>query len=173
MGINNIINNIKNTSWTWTDDFSFFFYNKSVQFPSMNLRDADIWDISVLNIDLPQVGATVESVVIGQEYRFWTQLHDTFTFTVTFRDVERMKLKEYFTKIWAEQQNKYFDDIKSTIKISGGNGVLFESSDCLITNVSQSQLDNSNTQIIEFSVEFITKSLSNNTLQKFSGWNER
>ena len=174
MGINNIINNVLKTKWTWTDDFSFFFHNNKVPFPGdTQLSIQDIWDISVINIDLPQVSGNVNPVVMGQEYRFWVSLHETFTFTVTFRDLEKMKLKEYFTKIWMEQQDGYFDEVKSTVKIVAGEGIMFESSDCLITGVSQTQLDNQNSQIAEFSVEFITKSLSNNTINDFSGWRER
>jgi len=173
MGIHNILTNVISTKWTWTDDFSFFFYNKSVDFPNISLKPLEVWEMCTINVDLPQAGANVETVVIGQEYRFWVPLHDAFTFTVTFRDMEKMKLKEYFTEIWTKQQSEYYDNIKSKVKISGGNGILFESSECLITNISQSQLDNSNTQIIEFSVEFISKSLSNNTTKDFSGWEER
>jgi hypothetical protein len=173
MGINDIVNNIKRNKWTWTDDFSFFFQNNAVQFPSTYYNPQDIWDMCTINIDLPQMSSNIESVVIGQEYRFWVPLHDTFTFTITFRDMEQMKLKEYFTKIWTEQQKKYYDDIKSTVKIVAGEGIMFESNDILISNISQSQLDNANTQIIEFSVEFIAKSFSNNTIKDFSGWKER
>jgi hypothetical protein len=170
MGINNIIKNTLKTKWTWTDDFSFFFQNTKVQFPGdMNLSPQDVWDMTVTNIDLPQVSAQVDSIVIAQKHRFWVPLHDTFTFTVNFRDVEKMKLKEYFTQIWAEQQTEYFDKVKSTVKIIAGEGVMFESSNVLISNVSQSQLDNTNTQIIEFSVEFVASDISNNTLKAFDG----
>ena len=171
MGINNIINNVLKTHWTWADDFSFFFQNNAVPFPNnTNLQPQDIWDMCVINIDLPQASAAPNTVVMGQEYRFWVPLHDTFTFTITFRDLEQMKLKEYFTKIWALQQSKYYDDIKSTVKIVAGEGIMFETNECLISYVSQTQLDNSNTQIAEFSVEFISKSITNNTLKDFSGW---
>jgi len=170
MGINNIMKNALNTNWTWTDDFSFFFTNREVQFPSMKLSQEDIWDIAVINIDLPQVSAGVNSVVIGQEYRFWIPLHDVFTFTITFRDFEEMKLKEYFTEIWVKQQSKYYDDIKSTVQIIAGEGIMFKSDDVLITNISQTQLDNTNTQIAEFSVEFVSKTLTNNITKEFSGW---
>ena len=170
MGIHNILNNALHAKWTWTDDFKFFFQNNSVPFPSDRLSAPDIWEMSVINIDLPQASSSVESVVIGQEYKFWVPLHDTFTFTVTFRDLQKMKLKEYFTEIWINQQSKYYDDVKSNVKIEGGDGILFESPEVLITNISQSQIDNANTQIIEFSVEFISKSLTNNTVKDFSGW---
>jgi len=170
MGINNIIKNTLKTKWTWTDDFSFFFQNPKIQFPSdMNLSPQDVWDIAVLNIDLPQLSSQVDTIIMAQKHRFWVPLHDTFTFTVTFRDVEKMKLKEYFTQIWAEQQTEYFDNIKSTVQIAAGEGKMFESSNVLIANVSQSQLDNSNTQIIEFSVEFISSDITTNTLKEFDG----
>jgi len=173
MGIHNILTNTLKTKWTWTDDFSFFFYNNLVEIPNdLNLSQAELWEMSVINIDLPQVGANVNTVVIGQEYRFWVSLHETFNFTVTFRDTEKMKLKEYFTRIWVKQQSEYYDDAKSTVKIVAGEGIMYASSECLIQNISQTQLDNSNTQIAEFSVEFISKSLTNNTIEDFSGWEE-
>ena len=171
MGINNILKNALNTNWTWTDNFSFFFHNNKISFPSKtSLNPQDLWDICIINIDLPQVSSNVDTIVMGQKYRAWVPLHDVFTFTVTFRDVERMQLKEYFTEIWKNQQTEYFDDIKSTVKIEAGNGIMFESENVLITNVSQTQLDNTNTQIAEFSVEFMSTTYSNNSVKNFNGW---
>ncbi len=172
MGINNIIKNALNTNWAWTDDFDFFFQNNKIKFPS-SLSPKDTWDVSVINIDLPQVSASIDTKVIAQKLRVSVPIHDIFTFTVTFRDVQQMKLKEYFTEIWALQQNEYFDDIKSVVIIRAGNGVMFESQDVLISSVSQSQLDNSNNQIIEFSVEFVSVNYSNNTLKQFNGYKDK
>ncbi len=169
MGINNIMNNVLKTKWTWTDDFSFFFQNKE-PLPSTDLNPQDLWDICVTNIDLPQVSASPQTIIMAQKLRVWVPMHEAFSITVNFRDKEKMFLKEYFTKIWAKQQNGYYDDVKSTLKIIAGDGTMFESEDVIISNISQSQLDNSNTQIIEFSVEFLAISLSNNTLKKFNGY---
>jgi len=173
MGINEIMKNTIKAEWTWTDDFTFFFYNKNYELHTLEFNIQNIWDMCTINIDLPQVSANIESIVIGQEYRFWVPIHETFTFTVTFRDFKNMKLKEYFTNIWILQQSKYYDDIKSQVQIIAGEGIMYKSDEVLISNISQTQLDNANTQIAEFSVEFISKSLSNNTITDFSGWEER
>jgi len=170
LGIKNIIDNTLNARWTWTDDFSFAFHNNAVFFPSTGFNPQDVWDMAVINVDTPQVSASVSSVVMGQSYRFFVPLHETFSITVTFRDFEHLKLKEYFTKIWAKQQTYYYDEIKSYMKVVAGEGRVFESYDLLINSVSQSQLDNANTQILEFSVEFISSKITNNTLFDFGGW---
>jgi len=172
MGINNIIKNTLHTNWTWTDDFEFFFQNNAVPFPATGLLPKDTWDMCVINVDLPQVSSSIETKIIAQKLRLNVPIHDAFTVTVTFRDVAQMKLKEYFTEIWALQQSEYFDDIKSVLQIRAGNGKMFDSQDVLISSVSQSQLDNNNNQIIEFSVEFISVSYGNNTLVNFNGYKE-
>jgi hypothetical protein len=169
MAITDIMKNVLNTSWTWTDDFDFFFQNNKVKFPT-DINPKEAWEMCVTNIDLPQVSTNIETLVIAQKHRAWIPIHDTFTFTINFRDFEKMKLKEYFTQIWKLQQSEYYNDIKSVVKIEAGKGIMFESQDVLIQNVSTSQLDNANTQILEFSVEFVSLKYSNNTIKNFDGY---
>jgi hypothetical protein len=167
MGINNIMQNVMSTKWSWTDDFEFFFYNNKVQLQNTPVRPDDMWDMCVTNIDTSDAGSTNNAVVQAGKYRLTTQMYGTFSVTVTFRDIYGMELKNYFWKIWQEQQTAYFDEIKSTIKIGLQGELFFESDECLIDNISQSQIDNSNTQIVEFSVQFICSSYKTNRLQYF------
>lgn len=169
MGINTIMKNALRANWTKTDDFQFIFTNKSkpltVSGGGMSVQD--VLDISVINIDLPQLGSAVESVMQAGEWRIYNAKFEPFSFSITFRDFGSLDLRNYFSSIWMDAQRGYYENVKSFIKISIGEKVVFESEDCLITAVSQVQLDNSNSQIAEFTVEFSTPYYSNDEISKF------
>jgi hypothetical protein len=166
VGIHKSITNALNTQWALTDEWVFTFNNTRYQL-NAGMYAQDIWDICTINIDSPQFGAPVNDTVIGGTRRFYTSIYNSFSLSVTFRDIMGMKLKEYFTKIWAAQNTKYFDDIKSTVQLSERGNIIFHSDDCLISDISQSQFSNDNNQIIEFTVTFMCTSFSNNELGGF------
>ena len=166
MGIHSMLQNALNTKWIITDDFQFTFANPSVTI-SGSLSPQDIWDISVINIDLPQVSANVNDFVVGGSRKLATSRFEKFTLSVTFRDIQDVKLKEYFTKIWMMQQTRYPDEIYSTITVSSHETIMFHSNKCLIDTVSQSQLDNGNNQILEFTVQFSSPIFSNSSVADF------
>jgi len=167
--ITEIMKNAMGANWTKTDDFAFIFLNKSrpITINSSGMSVQSVYDISVVNIDLPQLGSNVETVLIGGEWRIYNAKFEPFSFSITFRDFGSLELRNYFSAVWMDAQRGYFDKVKSTVKISAQGGVLFESDDCLITSVSQVQLDNSNSQIVEFSVEFTSPYLSNSSIKNF------
>jgi len=167
MGIHNMIQNALGTEWTLTDDFQFTFANPSVQLDGGHLPPQDLWDICVINIDTPQLTSNVNDYVVGGSRKFSVSRFEKFTISVTFRDVLGLKLKEYFTKIWMMQQTRYPDEIQSTLTVSANQSIIFHSNKCLIDSVSQSQLDNSNTQILEFTVQFSSPIYSNSTVSEF------
>jgi len=167
MGISQTIRNAMNSRWALTDEFVFTFNNTKYDLQQQELSPQDVWDISVINIDTPQLSAAVNDVVIGGTRRIYTSLHETFSVSVTFRDTEGMNLKQYFDKIWAAQGTYYFDEIKSTIQISTYGKNYFHSDDILIADVSQTQLNNDNNQIVEFTVSFTCTSFSTDTLSGF------
>jgi hypothetical protein len=152
------MSNVQSASWIWTDDFRFFFSNNKVTLDNFQgYTGLDIWDMCIINIDTAQLSATPTDVVMAGKHRYWVPLQGTINITATFRDFEGMRLKEYFTKIWHKQQKEYFDVIKSTVKIFDAfENIIFESDHILIDSISQSQFDNANTQITEFSVVFST-----------------
>ena len=172
MGINKIMTNALKTRFAMTDDFQFTFSNQ--KFPlktNTQMTPQDILDICIMNIDLPQLSADVQSILMGGEYRVVSSKFQPFTIALGFRDIYGLDLRNYFINIWAASQTMYFDEIKSGIKISSGKTSIFESNDCLITSVSQVQLDNSNSQIVEFTVEFTTPYFTNANIKDF-GKNE-
>lgn len=165
--INNMIRNAMRTEWALTDEFIFTFNNTKYSLGGTDLKPQDIWDINTINIDIPQYSSSVNDVVMGGTRRIYSSLFDVFTLSVTFRDVSGMGLRNYFTKIWAAQTTNYFDDIKSTVQISSAGEVVFHSDDCLVSDVSQIQLNNDNNQIVEFTVTFNCTSFSTNELGKY------
>ena len=168
MSINAIMQSAMRNNWAMTDDFQFQFSNPkyplSVNSP---LSPNDLLTVSTMNIDLPEFNAQVETVLQGGEYRMYSRKFQPFRVTVTFRDIHGLALKSYFTKIWIDQQRAYFDEIKSTLIVSMNQRVVFQSDSCLIENISQTQVDNSNSQIAEFSVSFTTPFFTNFEIQKF------
>jgi len=166
MGINNIIKNALNTNWNYTDEFIFTFNNNAFSL-NTSLSPQDIWDMCVINIDTPQLSASINDIVIGGTRRIYSTMFPSFNISITFRDLEGLKLKDFFTKIWAAQYTRYFDEIKSTIQLSSQGSIIFHSDDCLISDISQSQFNNDNNQIVEFTVSFICPSLSTNSLNGF------
>ena len=167
--INRIMRNALSTKWTKTDDFSFLFYNRfrPLTVKNSGMSIGDVFDMCVINVDLPQLGSSAESVIIGGEYRIYNAKFEPFTFSVTFRDFGSLDLRTYFSAVWMDAQRGYFDDVKSHIKISTQNNVVFESRDCLITGVSQVQMDNSNSQVAEFTVEFSSPYYSDSQIKDF------
>ncbi len=161
--------NALRTNWTLTDDFSFIFTNnkRPLTTSGSDMSVQDILDMSVINIDLPQLGSDVETVMQAGEWRIYNAKFQPFTFSATFRDFGSLDLRNYFSIVWMDAQRGYFDKVKSTVKISVNGGIVFETEDCLITSVSQVQLDNSNSQIAEFTVEFSTPYYSNSQIKNF------
>ena len=163
--------NALGTDWNFTDEFDTSFHNNKYSLNEMSttvgLSAQDLLDMCVMNIDMPQVSGDIDSVLIAGEYRLNAKKFQPFTITITFRDVLGLKLRDYFMKIWQETQTQYFNDIKSSISIKTKGNLLFESDTCLISSVSQVQLDNSNTQVAEFSVEFQTPHYTNSDTKEF------
>jgi hypothetical protein len=153
-------------NWALTDDFQFYFDNKR-KLTHSALSIQDLYDVTIKNIDLPQLGSSVESTMVGGEWRIYNSVFQPFTLTVTFRDFGGLDLRNYFSAVWMDAQRGYFKDVASTIKISIGGKLVFESAYCLITSVSQVQLDNSNSQVAEFSVEFTSPYYTNDAVKNF------
>ena len=168
MGIHDIMSNALNANWNRTDDFQFTFSNTAIPFEGAgNLQALDVLDICTISVATPQLSADITPTMIGGGYRLHQTKFQPFTFSAVFRDLNGMELKSYFTKIWLGQQGQYFDDIKSTIKLSVGGKVLFETSEAMISSVSQSDFDNNNSQISEFTVEFLSPFFSDGFIKNF------
>ena len=164
--IDNIMRNAMNASWQLTDDFDFEYRNASGKKPiapaaGISLNGQDIFDMCVKNIDMPQLSADVEEINTGGEFRLVAKKFQPFTISVTFRDVLSLQLRDYFIDIWEDQQNTYPVNIFSIITITSLRNLIFHTEHALITSVSQVQLDNSNSQIAEFTVEFKTPYYTN------------
>ena len=168
MGIHTIMSNALHADWNRTDDFQFTFSNKAIPLAAMgNLQPQDLLDVCTISVATPQLSADITPTMIGGGYRLHQTKFQPFTFSAVFRDLNGMELKSYFTKIWLGQQGQYFDDIKSEIKVSVGGKILFESSECLISSVSQSDFDNNNSQVSEFTVEFLSPFFSDGFIKEF------
>ena len=165
--IESIMANTQTANWIWTDDFTFEFINKNISLPGFQgFSPSEIWDMCTINVDTPQISATPNTVIIGGRYRYWVPMHSPINITVTFRDLKGMDLKEYFTKVWQSQLTGYYDNIISTIDVRDAyEKSIFHSDKILIDNISQSQFNNSNTQITEFSVSFITAEFDTGSVQ--------
>jgi len=108
-----------------------------------------------------------DATVMANTYRISTGQFDSFTFDITFIDLEGNPLRNYFSMLWMAQQTRYFDEIKSEVEISNGGTQIFKSTECLITNISTLQLANDNTQINEFTVSFKSPIFSNSDIEGF------
>jgi len=157
MGINSILENALIAPWCLTDDFSFYYSNNMMPFEGIaGLSPNDSLDIAVINVDTPQLSADVTTTLVAGRWRTHSTKFQPFTFSVTFRDVAGMPLKNFFINVWAQQQKEYFDDAKSTVKISSAGSTVFSTEYALISSVSTSQFDNNNTAVAEFTVEFLS-----------------
>ena len=168
MGISKIAQNVINTPWTLTDDFQFVITNKSYPLQVSGPETIkDIFDKCLKSVDLPQMGADTQNVMMGGEWRIYNSKHQPFSFSVTFRDFSGLSLRSYFVGLWIAAQRDYFDEAKSSINISVLGRSVFQSDDCLISSVSQVQFDNENSSIAEFTVEFSSPYFSNDKIAKF------
>lgn len=170
MGINKVMQNALRTNWTMTDDFMFTFINNQRQLEVNNnngITIDDVFDMAVIGIDLPQLGSDVEAVMMGGEWRIYNVKHQPFTFSIVFRDFGSLDLRNYFAAVWMDAQRGYYEDVKSTVMISINKNLVFMSDDCLVTAVSQVQLNNNDSQVAEFTVEFSSPYYSNSEINKF------
>ena len=167
--INDIMINAMKTNWALTDDFQITIQNikRPLVVKGTGMSVQDVLDVSIMNVDLPQLGSTVESVMQAGEWRIYNAKFEPFSFSITFRDFGGLDLRNYFSAVWMDAQRGYFDDVKSKVTVSLGGKLVFESADCLITSVSTVQLDNSNSQIAEFSVEFSSPYYTNAQIKEF------
>jgi len=176
MGIHKIMTNALRADWAITDDFQVYLFNKKLDLDGIQgYTSQDILDMCIINLDIPTLQAQIDNTLVSGAWRIHAAKFQPFTMSVTFRDLNGLQLREKFTKVWMDQQREYFDDIKSEIRVSVGNKDVFASDNMLISSVSQSQLDNNNTQAVEFTVEFISSTLSNAEVQDFGkhgAWGE-
>ena len=158
-----------NTNFQFTDDFTFFAHNNKHSFDSIasNMTTGDLFDVCVISVSTPQIASAITPVLIGGSYRIFSSLFHPFTFSIVVRDLEGLGIKEHFVKIWMDQQEEYFDDIKSSVKIIVKGKTIFSSDNCLIASVSQSDFDNNNSQVSQFTVEFISPTMTNTSKTDF------
>jgi len=161
--------NALGTKFTLTDDFQMSFTNnkRPLSAEGSGLGPQDILDLTCMSIQLPQLGSAVESVMMAGEWRVYNAKFQPFSFSITFRDFGSLDLRNYFSAVWMDAQRGYYDDVKSNIRVSINNLIVFESADCLITSVSQVDLNNASSQIAEFTVEFSSPYYSNHQIKEF------
>ena len=177
MGIHKIMTNALRAEWALTDDFQIYLFNKHLNIDGIQgFTSQDILDMCVINVDIPTMQAEVPNTLVAGAWRVHAAKFQPFTLSVTFRDLSGLRIRERFTEVWMAQQRQYFDDIKSEIRISINQSDVFSSDNLLITSVSQSQLDNNNTQAVEFTVEFVSPTFSNQIVKdfgKFGAWSQK
>ncbi len=169
-GINTIMQNVLKTDFAITDDFDFIFDNtkyKSNEFSKQGLKGSDVINMCTMNMDLPQMSSNITTVLHGGVYRLMAEKQTPFTCTVTFRDIAGTELRAYFIAIWMAQQTHYFDEIKSSLEIKMDKKTIYKTEDAMIQSISQIQFDNSNTQIVEFSVAFTSPYFTNEYQKEF------
>ncbi len=155
MAINDIVTNIYKAKFAIVDDFEFIFLNNTTKFTGIQgFTPEEVWKMCCINIDNPQLASGVGLSLHGGVWRQIAQRNETYTFSVNFRDFEGLELRKYFIKVWEKQQKGYYDDIVSHVQIKIDKQMIFESSKVLISNISQVQFDNNNTQIAEFTISF-------------------
>jgi len=169
MSINTIMRNATKTRFHLTDDFLFTFHSSSreLNIKDTNLASQEILDMCIMSINLPEVSSSTEAVLQGGEYRIYNAIFRPFEISATFRDFGSSDLRNYFSSIWMDSQRGYFDDVVCKVSIQHRGKVMFESSECLITSVSQIELDNGSTQVAEFSVSMTSPYYTNDEITKF------
>jgi len=176
MAIHEIMTNALRADWCITDDFSIYIFNKYLEIDGIQGFTAQqILDMCVKSVDTPQISSDVTPTLVAGTWRIHSAKFQVFTFSVVFRDLAGLRLKERFTEVWHLQQREYFDDIKSEVELKVNHHVVFASDNLLISSVSQSQFDNANSQASEFTVEFVSPTFTNNTLNNFGlngAWTE-
>lgn len=124
----------------------------------------DKLNLAVVSVNTPQfTNSPIEAFVAGK-WRIHTGKDELYTFEITFRDFDQMKLYESFYTAYMFQKYNYFNDVKSTVTIwkdadhyGETQNKLFEFKDSIISSVSQLQFsNNTENQIAEFSVTFKT-----------------
>jgi hypothetical protein len=156
---------VKNVPWTRTDDFHVFISNPIVS--QTDSLDNNIFEMAIESITLPSMTSSEQDNVIGGERRIGTKIFESFRFSITFRDFGGMSIYRWMQSIWITQQYEYFDEIKSHIKMENNGVILFETSDALITSISELSFGHSTEAVATFTVQFICNKFSNNSVKDF------
>jgi len=164
-----VLDSILSTKWDVKNEFDVYIYNN---FIADKMGDTDIFtketfDKSIVSLTLPEVASQEMDNVVGGLRRHNVKMYESFRFSITFRDFSDNILRKMFTNIWVAQQYMYYDYIATGVYILKGQSVLFSSDRCLITNISVDSYDQSATDFVTFTVNFISSELNNTYLERF------
>ena len=169
MNISDLSNNINSKNWTLTDNFTIQIDN-DIQGNRITQED---WNISTISVSLPELSAGESEAILGGEYRLNSKIQDLFRFTITFRDYDQLKIRSYFENKFILQQLEYPDAISTNIRIDyvedygKSEGIKIFETSALITNISGTTFNNSESNIQEFTVSFSSTSYNNHIFNGF------
>jgi len=163
---NDIVQNILSTNWDYTDDFEVIIVNSFVPNVGKTITENEIKK-AIISVEIPPFSAGELENIIGGQRRVNVRLYETFRFSIRLRDFDGGYLRKYFTSIWIAQQELFHDEIKTSVEIKVNNGLIFKSDDCIITQVSGSTFDNTNTNISEITIQFSASTLITEEIKDF------
>jgi hypothetical protein len=162
-----IVQNILNTNWDFSDSFDIEFTNTFALDRGMFLPKDEDLSKSVISVEVPTFSSQEIDTVLGGMRRPQVRLYELFRFVIRFRDFDGGKLRETFLKLFIAQQYQYVDVVGSNINIKHNGRLLFNTEKALITNISSQIFDNSNSGISEFEVTFISSDFTNEEIKGF------
>ena len=120
-------------------------------------------NLCIKSITTPDVTNTPIEEYIANKWFIHQGRQELYRFSITFRDLDQMKLYREFHKLYKDQRNNYFDDICMQVKILKDSDwygepvtkefMTFEGT--MIENISNVSFNNENeNEIVEFSVNF-------------------
>lgn len=119
-------------------------------------------NLSIVSFQTPDFTNDPIEAFIANKWRIHNGKDALYRFTITFRDYDQMSLYSKFKKIYRDQHEMYFDDMKMTIIIEKDGDWLQESAKkimefegAMIEGVSNLSFSNeTENQIAEFTVNF-------------------
>jgi hypothetical protein len=166
--------NITNKKWDLTDDFGVTFNNNYIsgKLPDKlksTFTNESTWKYAITGVALPPLSSQEMDVVLGGTRRNNVRMHESFRFSITFRDFENGSLRKIMTAIFVAQQYEYFDNIKSSIEIFKGEGegktVMFQSDNCLILSIGAQSFGHDQSAFSEFTVNFISPAFNDELIK--------
>ena len=152
MKISDIIQIVQSTPWTKINNF---------RAEIAPIGGGGVIDAAIVSIDTPEYTNAEIAEFIGGEWKFHVGRDELFRTTVTIRDFNQMSIYKRLVGAYNDIKDKYFDEIKFSIKIYNcedtgvGESLLFETDTAIIESISQIQFNQtSENQIAEFSVRF-------------------
>lgn len=163
VSLNNLANIINTVKWVKTCDYQVLLnpvdlgFAKLIDWGQTDDTQKSI-DISLKNITIPQFSARFEEILTAGKWHFARGADPVFQIDMTFRDFNNGTMYRRFINAFEKSGTNYskrcYFRIEAFLNNTERNILVMGTNEALVSDVSQLNLAQDNSEILEFSVSF-------------------